>query len=109
MSLGESQPCGSYDGRRLASPHRGPWIPAFAGMTNCGRLSAPRSQALSLVVVAVPAAPRLAAFVTGRHQLAQQRSRQEALAIGGVEDFVNAERERIGGVVHQLERPDRMA
>src|SRR6202034_1079225 len=33
-SLAEPRPFGSDDGPRLAPPHRGPWIPAFAGMTN---------------------------------------------------------------------------
>src|SRR5271155_401522 len=38
-SLAESQPFGSDDGPRLAPLHRGPWIPAFAGMTNWAQLT----------------------------------------------------------------------
>src|SRR5208283_4499741 len=68
-----------------------------------------RSQSPAAGVVAIPAASGLAAVVAGLDHLPQKRSWQKSLAVGLMQDFVDALRQRVGRIVEKLEGSDRMA
>ena len=51
-----------------------------------------RLQPFAILIVAVPAASGLSAVISGLHHLPQQRPRQEALAVGFVQNIVDVAR-----------------